>query len=91
MAQAGYEFITKKQLIASLSNENILVAGGIQEKLDTFQDNDMLAIELTINSPAKVVGITLLDMNIVDFMISKLINNGTSRDEINEAFKPLGR
>ena len=79
-------FMTKSDFLEQKKSERFLVEPSIDQKLEKFKDNDVLAIEFSINSPAIVTDI--LDGNdIVKFMNDKFLREGLSTSDINNALK----
>ena len=79
-------FMTKVNFLEQKKSERFLVEPSIDQKLEKFKDNDILAIEFSINSPATVTDI--LDGNdIVKFMNDKFLTENLSIIDINDAFK----
>lgn len=79
-------FMAKKDFLEQKKSERFLVEPSIDQKLERFGDNDILAIEFSINSPATVIDIS--DGNdIVKFMNDKFLREGLSTSDINNALK----
>ena len=83
------EFLTKRELIISLRTEKISVKPELEEKLKSFAEEDVLAVELEVNSPATFVGISLFNIPIVDFIQKAFEKDGIKKEVVNEAFARL--
>ena len=79
-------FMTKHDFLEQKKSERFLVVPYIDSKLENFKEDDILAVEFSINSPAMVIDV--LDGNdIVKFMSDKLRKEGLSDTDINDSFK----
>ena len=52
---------TRQELLRSRKNDQLEFAEGIERDLDQFGVNEVLAAEITVNSPSKVVSVKSLD------------------------------
>nr|MBI4156985.1 hypothetical protein [Candidatus Woesearchaeota archaeon] len=90
-SNSEFEFMTKKEFIEKLGGEKLTVKPELEEKLKTFDENTILAIEMTINSPIKVIDIEQFDISIVDFINKKFEEDGMKREVVNEIFGELNK
>lgn len=79
-------FMTKKDFLEQKKKELFKVTPNIDEKLEQFQDNSILAIEFSISSPATVINI-FDGSDVVKFMNDKFLREGISQKEVNDSFK----
>ncbi len=79
-------FLTKKDFLNRAATELFSIEPTVEQELKSFKEDDMLAIELSINSPAIVKKIS--DGNdVVAFMEKKFQEEGFTQDQINQAFR----
>lgn len=82
---ANLSFLPKKEFIKRISSECFKLDYSIEKELDKFDDEDILGIDIRVNSPAEVVSISKVG-NIIDFLTQKLNEEGISQDQINKGF-----
>lgn len=85
MRKNSVSFMTKKDFIERKGSECFSVSQKAEDKLKTFRDEDILAIDVAVNSPAVVEDISKVD-GIVDFINNRFISEGLKDKEINESF-----
>jgi len=85
IGNSSVSFISKKEFMGQMGNECFSVDPSVEEKLKSFADDDVMALEVSINSPARVVDIVKFE-NIIDFMSERFEREGLSRKEIDDAF-----
>ena len=82
---SSVSFISKKDFMEQRGNECFSVDPNVEDKLRQFDDNEIMALEVSINSPARVVDIVKFE-NIVDFMINRFEREGFTKKQINNSF-----
>ncbi len=89
VSNSEFEFMTKKDFIQRLGSENLTLKQEVEEKLKTFDEETVLAIEMTINSPIKVIDIKQFNVPIVDFINDIFEKDGIKKEVVNKAFGEL--
>lgn len=84
--KSSVSFLTKKEFNEQRGNEFFSVEPQVEEKLKSFSDDDLMALEVAVNSPAKVVAVHKID-SVVDFMNERFVKEGITKEQINAAFK----
>lgn len=88
MPKSSISFMTKSEFIERKGSECFSVMPEVEEKLKGFKPEDILAIDVDVNSPAVVTDVHLVE-GIVDFMNQRFEDEGLTRDEINQSFDKL--
>ena len=86
---SDYEFLTKKELLFRMKSEQIIMPIEVENKLVDFEDNTLLAIEVVVNYPAKIINISALNMPIVDFISKSFTKSGLTIEQVNKSFRVL--
>lgn len=86
MGKSTVRFLTKKEFIDRKSYEYFSVQPNVEEKLKQFNDEDILAVDISINSPAIVTDIQKIE-NVVDFMNQRFSKEGLTKQEISKSFE----
>ena len=69
-------------------SEQFSVEANVEKNLKNFADEDVLALEVSINSPAIVMGVSSGN-DVTDLMERKLAEEGINQEHINSSFKSL--
>lgn len=85
VGKSSISFMTKKAFEERRSSECFSIKPEVEEKLASFADQDILAFDVSVNSPAQVVDVNKAD-KVVDFISSKLQKEGHKQTDINKAF-----
>ncbi len=86
--KSGIEFIRKEEFMERKKDEAFIVAPIVESKLKDFFDNEVMALEFSINSPLTVIDIhKIKDEDVIGFINDRFKIEGLSEKEINESFK----
>ena len=88
MQKYSTSFMRKKEFAERTGCEFFSVSPEVEEKLKSFQDEDVLALDVSVSSPAKVIGVSKVD-NIVDFLNGRFSHEKVSVADINKSFEGL--
>ncbi len=86
-----FEFLTKRELVERLGNEQIVITPEVEEKLKGIGEDQLLSIEITVRSPAKITDVEILNTSIIDFMNNIFEKEGITKEVVNKVFEGLGR
>lgn len=86
--KSSVSFMTKKEFIDRKTSECFSVTEKAEKKLSGFDDNDILAIDVSVNSPATVVDINKGE-KVIDFLHKRFTEEGVSLKDMNESFQRL--
>ncbi len=83
--KSSITILTKKTFEERQKSECFSVKHDVEEKLKIFSEDDILAFEVAVNSPAIVIGVKKVN-GIVDFITNSFIEEGVEQKDINSAF-----
>lgn len=89
MAKSQIEFLRKRDFAERKKAEDFFITPEAEKKLINFKDDDeIIAIEFSINSPATVNDILKIeDGDVLRFMTGRFLKEGITEEQLNESFK----
>jgi len=87
---SDFEFLTKIELIGRFRSENIVITSDVENRLKDFENDDLLAVELEVNSPLKIISLSQFKISIVDFINDTFEKDGIKKEVVNRIFGGFG-
>ncbi len=84
-----FEFLTKGELIKKWKEEKIILTQEVEDKIKEFDETSVISIEISVNSPAKVINAEIFNGQIVNFINDNFEKDGIKREVINNTFEGL--